>query len=118
DADDLLLVDRVVEERRIALLHRLQVHRRQVVAHAVPVLGAFLDLHLPGPRAGLALDQPMRHHTLSCLSGRASSARTHSSISAPWLTMRSTVAAIGMSTPSEAASATSGAALNMPSATE
>src|SRR5580704_2729917 len=49
DADDLLLVAGVIEEREVAFLHRLEVLAGAEVAHAGPrlPLGALLDLIVP-----------------------------------------------------------------------
>src|SRR5205823_1681373 len=71
DADDLLLLAGVVEERAVARLHRLQIAARLEVAHAGPrlALGALLDLMLPTETVGLGLQQPVGHGMLLSLSG-------------------------------------------------
>src|SRR5262249_20906726 len=50
DADDLLFLAGVIEERVFTLLHRLEISARDEVAHAGPrlALGAALDLIVPG----------------------------------------------------------------------
>ena len=61
DADDALLVDRMIEEAGIALFHGLHVVVGLIVAHPVPVLDALFHLIVPGPGAGLGFEQPMGH---------------------------------------------------------
>jgi hypothetical protein len=63
DADDLLLVAGVIEEKFFALLHRLKMFARREIAHATPRLAllAALDLIVPGKLFRLGLHQPIRH---------------------------------------------------------
>src|SRR5262249_10854188 len=66
DADDLLLLAGVIEERVFALLHRLEISARDEVAHAGPrlALGAALDLIVPGKYVGLGFQKPVGHSFL------------------------------------------------------
>jgi len=66
DADDLLLLAGVIEERVVALLHRLEVSARDEVAHAGPrlALGSALDLIVPGKYLGLGFQKPVGHRRL------------------------------------------------------
>jgi hypothetical protein len=61
DPDDLLFLDRVIEERLVAGPHGLEVVRGLVVAHAVPFGDAVAHLVLPRPGARLRFDQPIGH---------------------------------------------------------
>jgi len=63
DADDLLLLAGVIEQRALALLHLFQVPAGGEVAHAGPrfALGAALDLILPGKYVGLGFQKPVGH---------------------------------------------------------
>src|SRR5262249_34223113 len=63
DADDLLLLAGVIEERVLALLHRFEISARDEIAHAGPrlALGAALDLIVPGERLRLGFQKPIRH---------------------------------------------------------
>src|SRR5262249_36137095 len=70
DADDLLLVAGVVEERVVAEPHRLEMRAGAKVAHSGPrlALAAALDLVVPGECLRLGFEQPIRHHYLLILS--------------------------------------------------
>src|SRR5262249_4865896 len=75
DADNPLLIARMIEEAEIALLHFLHIFRGLPVAHAAPrlALGAPLLLHVPGKCLGCGFEQPIGHVSHSDLRGRASS---------------------------------------------
>src|ERR1700688_2444233 len=118
DADDLLAFAGVIEESALALFHLHQVELGLVIAHAAPrlALGAARDLIVPGERAGLGLQQPIRHDHSSDFKGRAS----NDSIAASTLSFSSssaaTAAAIGMSTQRSRALSSSTGAVKAPSA--
>src|SRR5262249_55503561 len=73
DADDLLLLASVIEQRALALLHLLEIPAGGEVAHAGPplALGAAFDLIVPGKNVGLGFLKPVGHRffLLPCLAG-------------------------------------------------
>src|SRR5437764_32954 len=73
DADDLLLLAGVIEERVLALLHGLEISASDEIAHARPrlALRAALDLVVPGKRLGLGFQKPISHSLVlqPCLAG-------------------------------------------------
>src|SRR5262245_29063678 len=66
DADDLLLLAGVIEQRVLAFLHLLQVPAGGEIAHAGPrlALGAAVDLIVPGKYVGLGFQKPVGHSFL------------------------------------------------------
>src|SRR5580704_7617431 len=118
DADDLLLVAGVIEEKFLALLHRLQMLARREIAHAAPRLAllAALDLVIPGKFLRLRLHQPIRHRHSSAFNGRVSKDLIASSNVIVSASSAATAAAIGMSTERSRAISSSTGAVKAPSA--
>src|SRR5690606_3428042 len=69
DADDALLVNRVIEEAEIANLHRLHMFLGQRVPHTVPFAALRPKLHLIFTREGarFRLEQPVIHKAILSL---------------------------------------------------
>lgn len=63
DADDLLLMNRVVEKAQIAALHGAHIFLRESVAHAAPLFAARPGFKLvaPGEGSRLGFEQPIGH---------------------------------------------------------
>src|SRR5688572_7935618 len=61
DADDRFDVARVIDEREVALLHRADVLQRHRVGNAVPRRAFVAHEVVPGVRARLRFEQPIRH---------------------------------------------------------
>src|SRR5262249_58100069 len=76
DANDLLLLAGMVEERVIAEPHRLEMLAGAKVAHPGPwlALAGALDLIVPGERIRLGLEQPIRHPYLPLFMSRPDTA--------------------------------------------
>src|SRR6201999_1021082 len=74
DADDLLALVGMIEERFVALLHVHEILPRGEIAHAGPglALGALRHLLIPRPRRRFGFHQPVRHRYSSALNGRVS----------------------------------------------
>src|SRR5580700_402349 len=118
DADDLLLVAGVIEEKFLTLLHRLQMLARGEIAHAAPRLAllAARDLIVPGKLLRLGLHQPIRHDHSSDFSGRVNKDLIASSNVIVSASNAATAAAIGMSTARSRAMSRSTGAVKAPSA--
>src|SRR3954467_7902910 len=118
DADDLLALIGMIEERLVALLHGNEILARGVIAHAGPgfALGAFRHLLVPGPHRWLRFHQPVRHVHSSALKGRAISPEIAASIVLLPVRIDATASDTGISMLCEAASSISTGAVNSPSA--
>src|SRR6185312_15097846 len=118
DADDLLALVGMIEERLVALLHVHEVLTRSEIAHAGPglALGALRHLLIPRPGRRFGFHQPVRHAHSSALKGRVK----RPSIAASTVSFLPRIAATaidtGISMPCEAASSISTGAVNSPSA--
>src|SRR5262249_9859221 len=118
DADDLLALVGMIEERLVTLLHVHEILPRGKIAHAGPgfALGAFLDLLVPRPDGWFGFHQPVRHVHSSALKGRIKSPEIAASIVLSPQKIAATASDTGISMFCEDASSISTGAVNSPSA--
>src|SRR5271166_683206 len=130
DADDLLLLAGVIEEKLLALFHFLEIAARDEIAHAAPRLtfAAALDLIVPRKFFRLGFHQPISHCLLlrhvsfsgashaSALNGRVKSDSIAASTVILPASKAATAAEIGISTARSLAISSRTGAVNTPSA--
>src|SRR5262249_24231074 len=118
DADDLLALVGMIEERLVALLHVHKVLARGEIANPGPglALGALGDLHVPRPSRRFGFHQPVRHRHSSALNGRVIKPSIAASMESLLARIPATADDTGISTFREAASSASTGAVDAPSA--